>query len=132
MKKITKTLLNVQRCASGSTTPWGSFVGLNNAKKATIFLEGSNEGCTQGTVVLNVYPTIAFSLGSIDTVPIGSIVIKFRGEPLGRGAWSTFRRTIEKIGSSEIANLKGLICNGQYTSVGAFVKIKAYAVIQTE
>lgn len=85
MKKGTLTLINLSRVGPGSTSSFGSFVGLGQARRVSIFFQGSY-GAYGGTPAqLDIYAAIRPNAGSIDTAALGSIV-------LATGANATKRR----------------------------------------
>lgn len=71
----TFTLLNISSLAAGATSSFGTYIGLRNAKKISIWFEGSY-GLSAGTPAqLQIYGAIEPSPGSIDDTIAGSIVL---------------------------------------------------------
>ena len=120
MKKGTLILINLSRVGPGSTSAFGSYVGLGQAKRVGIWFEGSYASSGGTAACLDVYPAIAPSPGSIDTAPIGSLV-------LATGANVTKRRT-KQLGSIEA--FSHIVCKVRHQSGPAGIIAKAKAIVQ--
>jgi hypothetical protein len=69
------TLLNLTRLGPGSTSSFGTYVGLRNADRVTIMFRGSYGASAGTTAQLDIYAAYKPSPGSVDTAVIGSIVL---------------------------------------------------------
>lgn len=75
MQGTVQTLLNLTRLGPGSTSSYGSFVGLRNASKIAVVFRGSYGASAGTTAQLNIYAALSPNAGSVDSAVLGSIVL---------------------------------------------------------
>lgn len=103
MKGTFQTLLNISRLGPGSTSAYGSFVGLRNAKSVSIVFRGSYGASAGTTAQLNIFAALTPNAGSVDTAVVGSIV-------LAAAANATKQRSKFCFGTLELTGFPYIVC----------------------
>jgi len=103
MKGTIMTLLNIARLGPGSTSAYGSFVGLRNANKITITFKGSYGASAGTTAQLNIFAALSPNAGSVDTAVIGSIV-------LAAAATASKQRSKYCFGTLDLSGFPYIVC----------------------
>jgi len=120
------TMINLTRLGPGSTSPYGTYVGLGNAKSVSISFRGSYSASAGTTAVLDIYAAYKTSPGSVDTNTIGSIV-------LAAAANSVKQRSKADFGSVDLAKFPFIVAKIRHrTGTVALGAILARAFVKHE
>ena len=102
-----QTLLNLSRLGPGSTSSFGSYVGLRNANRIAIVFRGSYGASAGTTAQLDIYAALTPNAGSTDTVAIGSIV-------LAAAVTSVKQRSKSNFGSVNLADYPYIVVKAKH------------------
>ncbi len=126
MKGTVMTLINIARLGPGSTSSYGTFVGLRNAKRISVVFRGSYGASAGTTAQLNIFAALSPHSGSVDTAVVGSIV-------LAAAANASKQRSKYCFGTLDLSGFPYIVCKAIHrTGTVGLNNVIAKAFIKNE